>query len=142
MKKLTKIVLVSVLISMLFLVRAFQDKLFYDPLLVYFENNYLNSELPKLEVGRYYLNLFFRFSINSIISLGILRVLFNKRSYIIFASRFYVFSFVILSSLLLLYLNLKIEGDYLFLFYLRRFLIQPLFVFLLIPAFYYQNRYQ
>ena len=54
---------------------------------------------------------------------------------------------VLLSSLLVdlmiafvLLLNTSADGDHMALFYVRRFLIQPLFLLLLLPAFYFHKR--
>lgn len=140
MKRIINILLVIVLVLLLFLVRAFEDSLFYDPLIIYFQNDYLYTTIPEIKMPRFFLDIFFRYLINSIISLGILWILFKKRSYIKFAAKFYGYAFLFLSIVLLFFVITEFRDGYLFPFYVRRFLVQPLFLFLLIPAFYYQKK--
>jgi len=57
-----------------------------------------------------------------------------------FVSVLYVFFFLILIGLFFSMLYFYEEHNNLILFYVRRFLIQPIFVILFIPAFYYQKQ--
>lgn len=140
MKRIINILLVIVLVLLLFLIRAFESSLFYDPLIVYFQNDYLYTTAPKIQFPRFFLDIFFRYSLNFLISLAILWVLFKKKSYIKFAAKFYGYAFLFLSIVLLFFVITEFRNGYLFPFYVRRFLVQPLFLFLLIPAFYYQKK--
>jgi len=139
MKKITSIILIALLIAALVAVRGFIQPYFYDPLLEFFKNDYLYNYLPKIVMGKYFWHIFLRYSLNSIISLGIIYLIFKESKIIIFSIKFYIAMFLFLAFSLFLILNFNLSESYLLLFYFRRFLIQPLFLFILIAAFYYQN---
>ena len=139
MKKTTRIGLIVLMLFLLISIRAFLEPFFYDPLINYYKSNYLMNSIPELKLGAYFLNLFLRYSINSIISILIIHLIFNNFRTIRFVLKFYVFAFIILSILLFLFLQFEPLSNKLMIFYLRRFLIQPLFLFILLPAFYYQK---
>lgn len=132
-----KVVLVFLLIGVLAIIRAKGELLFYDPLIQFFKSDYLNSSLPELNYFKLFSSLFSRYILNSIISLAIIYVIFLKKDYVIFS--FYVFSigFVIFAIPYYFLIKNYINEQYLVLFYIRRILIQPVLVLLLIPAFYY-----
>lgn len=135
----TVIFLIVVLIVLLMLIRAFENQLFYDPFLVYFKGNYLKSPLPEFNSGLLFLGLLFRFFLNTILSLAILYLLFKDKEMISFASILYFLLFFILIVVFFSVLYFFKSDENLLLFYVRRFLIQPLFVFLFIPAFYFKK---
>jgi exosortase F-associated protein len=74
-----------------------------------------------------------------VISLGLLYVLFDDRKIV----KFSIFLFMLLGSILLIsfffVLTFFAEESKMTLFYIRRFLIQPIFILLFIPGFYYQK---
>ena len=142
MRKFLNILVVCVLISLLFLIRAFQDDLFYDPLIVYFKNDYLYTTIPEIDTFKFFVNIFFRYTLNTLISLGILWILFQKKTYLKFSTKFFGLAFLALNIVLMFFVITEFRNGYLFPFYVRRFLIHPLFLFLLIPAFYYQKRFR
>jgi exosortase F-associated protein len=129
------ILLLFVLVS----IRAFESELFYDPFLRYFEGDYLKMPLPKYDAFWLFLGVSFRFFINAIVSLAIVYCLFKDKVMIQFASILYLFFFVILIVGFFSVLHFYGNQNNLLLFYVRRFLIQPLFLILFIPAFYYQK---
>ncbi|MDD3722580.1 MAG: exosortase F system-associated protein [Lutibacter sp.] len=139
MRKSVQILLIVVLFLMLISIRAFLQPYFYDPLLNYFKHDYLNDSIPELNFGAYFLNLFYRYALNSIISLIIIYLIFNDLKILYFSIKFYILAFMALSLILFMLLKFNVTQNYLLIFYVRRFLIQPLFVFILLPAFYYQN---
>ncbi len=139
MNKYLRFSLIGVLFFLLVLVRAFATKLFYDPFIEYFKNDYLYKSLPKYNLSKLLINISFRYLLNSIISIGIIYLLF-KTQFIKFSFYFYIVAFIILIILLGLLLKFDFIDSYLPLFYTRRFLIHPIFVLLLIPAFYYQKQ--
>ncbi len=140
MNKYVKIVLAALLFLSLIAVRALSTKLFYDPLKHYFLNDYLYTTIPSLDAGRLVLHMFFRYCLNTVISLGIIWVLFKRKDYLKFCLYFYTTAFVILILLFVYLLQDNFESGYLLPFYIRRFIIQPLFILILLPAFYYQKR--
>ena len=138
--KIVKIVALVFLIGLLIAVRAFESSLFYDPFIDYFKEEYSNLPYPQLDSMLFYLNLIFRFTLNSVISVLILYVIFDEISMIKFSgSLLFMFLIVLLFSMFLL-LNYSDESQKMILFYVRRFLIQPIFLLLFIPAFYYQKK--
>lgn len=139
MSKSVRIVFIILLFIMLILIRALVQPYFYDPLLDYFKHDYLNASIPELDFGAYFLNIFYRYILNALISLAIIYLVFYDVKSLYFSIKFYVLAFVVLSLMLFVLLKFNVTQNYLLTFYVRRFLIQPLFVFILLPAFYYQK---
>ncbi|MFD0989120.1 exosortase F system-associated protein [Mariniflexile jejuense] len=139
MHKLTKYILLSVLVGLLILIRLFESNLFYDPYLTFFQNDYLYIDSPRREIFKVTLFTTLRYILNSVISLGILFVVFKDRSIIKFSAVIYVLAFVILISVYLYFVINPRQEDYYLFFNLRRFLIQPVILILLLPAFYYHK---
>ncbi|KQB38453.1 Exosortase F-associated protein [Flavobacterium aquidurense] len=65
--------------------------------------------------------------------------LFRDREILKFSAVIYGFFLLILFGMFFIILNYFPDGNWL-LFYVRRFIIQPIFVLLFIPAFYYQQQ--
>jgi len=130
---------VVILVSLLMLIRAYESQLFYDPFLTYFKGDYQHLPLPEFNAGMLFLGLLFRYFLNTILSLGILYFLFKDKNMISFASILYALLFLILIIALFSIVYLFENEENLALFYVRRFLIQPLFVIVFIPAFYFQK---
>lgn len=120
--------------------RAYEDTLFYDPFLNYFKTNYYNLPLPKIDNLQLFFGLFFRYFLNTIISLAMVYTIYKDFGMIKFASALYVVFFVILAIAFFLVLSYFGEANKMALFYIRRFLIQPIFLLLFVPAFYYQKQ--
>jgi len=135
-----KIVLVVLLVLALALIRAFEDVLFYDPFSAYFKNDYLNLAFPTFERLPLFLAMSFRYFLNSALSLAIIYVLFKDLGLTKFASVLYLVFFVILITAFFLLLTFSDSHHNFALFYVRRFLIQPLFLLLFVPAFFYQKQ--
>ena len=134
--------IVGILIFVLILVRAFESKLFYDPFLEFFHGESQNKPLPEYDGFKLFFGLFFRYLINSVITISIIYLLFKEISIVKLTSFLLVAFFVVLIVTLFLILNFSSQPDYLFIFYISRFLIQPLFLILFVPAFYYQRKIQ
>lgn len=128
---------IAVLVVLLVCVRLFQDTLFYDPLIAFFKQE--GAVLPAYNSGRLFLGLAFRYLLNSGISLGIIWFCFKDKSILKLVSLLYVVFFALLTAAFFIAVNAK-NPSLLLLFYIRRFLIQPLFLILFIPAFYYQRQ--
>ena len=120
------------------IIRNFEDALFYDPFLRFFKGMFANHALPPVIEWKLYLNLFFRYTLNTLLSLFIIQMLFKNRAFIKFAAILYVLFFFVL--ILLFFIVLQFFSDQLMvLFYIRRFLIKPLFLLLFVPGFYFQE---
>lgn len=139
MKYLAKIVFSLFFLCLLFLIRAFETTLFYDPLIDYFKNDYLHQKIDDIDSWRLLINLLYRYLLNSIISLGLIWILFKRKDYMKFSGVFFVLAFIILIPVFLFLLKDNFQRGYLLLFYVRRFIIQPLFLLLLVPLFFYQK---
>jgi len=140
MNKELQILGIVLLVVMLILVRVFETELFYDPFINYFKNDYLHKVLPEFKIIKLFGNIIFRYILNAIISLGVIYLVFQNKKYVKFSIQFYGIAFIILIVLFYIILQTK-TINYLPIFYIRRFLIHPIFVLLLIPAFYYQKQH-
>lgn len=137
MKAIYRIIGIGVLVFLLALIRFVEESLFYDPLIDFYRAEYLHGVIPQFETGKFLLHIFFRFWINSALSLAILYVAFLDKNILKFSSYLYVILFIVSFSVFV-FLILNIEKEhFMALFYVRRFLIHPLFVIILLPAFYY-----
>lgn len=129
-----------VLVGLLVLIRVFEEQLFYDPYLAFFKNDYLYIDSPRQEVFKLAAFTTLRYVLNTVISLGILFVLFKDLSVIKFSVLVYALAYVVFMSLFLYFVIHPKQEDYYLFFNVRRFLIQPLIALLLIPAFYYHKQ--
>ncbi|WP_339753005.1 exosortase F system-associated protein [uncultured Winogradskyella sp.] len=137
MNKITKYILLMVLFLGLVLIRTFEDILFYDPYLTFFENVYLYIDSPRREVAKLVLFTSLRFLLNTLLSLGILYVIFKDKNIIKFSVLIYGLAYVLLMIPFLYFVTNPKQEDYYLFFNIRRFLIQPIGLILLLPAFYY-----
>jgi exosortase F-associated protein len=135
-----RVLLALLFVFLLALIRAYEDVLFYDPFLNYFKTDYHNLPLPEVENVSLFFGLLFRYFLNTVLSLVIIYVLFKDFQAIQFASILYVVFFVILVIGFFFELSVLGETNKMALFYIRRFLIQPIFLLLFLPAFYYQKQ--
>lgn len=139
MSKSIRYIFVGILFLLLFVVRGFATDLFYDPLIEYFQNDYLYTIIPEINTWHLVVDLLFRYTINSLISLGIIWLLFKRKDYLKLSGFFLMVAFMVLIIVFVFLLKDKFESGYLLPFYIRRFIIHPLFLLLLLPAFYYQK---
>lgn len=139
MSNALKILLVFFLFGGLVCIRMFENTLFYDPLLAFFKTDHSTQELPELDTFRLLANVAFRFLLNTVISLLILWIVFKKIGVIKLSALLYAISFFVLLLLFWYLLGVTKAGNTMLLFYVRRFLIQPIFLLILLPAFYFQK---
>ncbi|RTZ01680.1 exosortase F system-associated protein [Flavobacterium sp. RSP49] len=128
------------LVVLLVLVRAFENQLFYDPFLDFFKKDFATLPLPSFNAGQLFFGLFFRYTLNAAISLGIIYLLFKETMMVEFAFVLYYFLFMILMVAFFYIVYFTGENHNWILFYIRRFLIQPIFLLLFVPGFYYQKQ--
>ena len=139
MSKTVRYILIFLLIVMLVLIRQFESVLFYDPYLVFFLFDYLYIDSPRQETFKLVAFTSLRYVMNTLISLGILYLAFMDKSIVKFSVLVYTVAYAILILIFLYFvINPKQEDYYLF-FNVRRFLIQPVILLLLLPAFYYNR---
>lgn len=139
MTKILEISKVIFLVLLLVLIRAFEDEIFYDPYLTFFKNDYLYLDNPRREIAKLVLFTTLRYVLNTVISLGLLYVIFRDKAIIKFSTIIYAIAYVFFMIPFLYFVVNPRQEDYYLFFNVRRFLIQPLGLILLLPAFYYYN---
>lgn len=127
-------------IAGLIAVRALEDKIFYDPFLNYFHESNKKALIPDFEWGELIISHIFRFLLNLIFSLVIVHFMFKNKKWTMQAATLIFLVFLITFPIYLYCIHTKFEIGYLFSFYVRRFVIQPLVVLLIIPMFYYRKQ--
>lgn len=119
-------------------IRAFETKIFYDPFVAFYKSEYFHKPLPNFDSVKLFLNLLFRYSLNSLLSIFIIYKLFSDKAVLKIVVYLYILVGIVLITSFYIYMD-SAKPDYMILFYIRRFLIQPVFLVLFIPAFYYQK---
>lgn len=140
LKNKTTVLIVVFALILLACIRAFESELFYDPFISFFKSEFYHKQLPFFFQDKLFLNLLFRYLLNSAISLVIIYFLFKEKQLLKLSFYLYTVLFLILIVIFFGYLNYTKNPDFMILFYIRRFLIQPLLLVLFIPAFYYQKK--
>lgn len=120
-------------------IRAFEDFLFYDPYLEFFQNDYLYIDSPRREIAKLVFFTTLRYLLNTFCSLAILLVVFLDKGILKFSIALFIMAYMLLIIPFLYFVINPRQEDYYIFFNLRRFLIQPLFLILLLPAFYYHK---
>lgn len=123
----------------LILVRMYENQLFYDPFLAYFKGDYFNAEFPKYDLGKVTVHIIFRYSLNALISLGIIWFLFKDKQKLKFSIYVLLAFLIVLLPLYLYMIGTEFSIGQNIGFYIRRFLIQPMLVLMLVPAFFYHQ---
>lgn len=121
-------------------VRMVEDSVFYDPFLDYFHAADKNAPFPDFEWAKLILNYIFRFSLNLILSALIVHSIFKNKEWTMQAVVLMLLVFAITFPIYLYCIYTRFEVGYLFSFYMRRFVIQPLILLLIIPLFYYRKQ--
>jgi exosortase F-associated protein len=135
-----KILLIVLLIALFAVIRMFENQLFYDPFLDFFKSEFQLMPLPTFDGFQLFLSLFLRYLLNAIVSLAIIYVAFKEVELVKFSAVLYGIFFVILTIVFFSIIHFYGNTNNLLLFNIRRFLIQPIFVLLFVPAFYYQKK--
>ncbi len=133
-----KILGIIVLVAILAGIRLFETTIFYDPFIDYFKDEFSEKPIPQFDTVALLLNILARYMLNSAISLLIIYVIFQEIEIIKFSSVLYLTFFVVLLGLLYGLLSMG-NPPKMYIFYVRRFLIQPIFLLLFVPAFYFQK---
>ena len=120
-------------------VRYLENVLFYDPFLKYFASTSSNPAFPQFEWTRLIGSHLFRFLLNLIFSLGIVHFLFLNKKWTFQAMVLITLSFVLFFPIYLYSVYTEFSFGNLFSFYIRRFVIQPLPILLIVPLFYYRK---
>ncbi|WP_460189273.1 exosortase F system-associated membrane protein [Urechidicola sp. KH5] len=140
MSVVSRIVGVLGAVLLLVLIRAFAANLFYDPFIIYFKNEFLQGGFPEVDLPKLVMSLFLRFALNTGISLLVIYYAFLDLDLVKFSMKVFLLCFLILSTIFVVLVSTKFSSGYLFPFYIRRILIHPILLLLLLPAFYFQKR--
>lgn len=120
-------------------VRILEERLFYDPFLGYFHEAQKNIPFPPFEWGKLIAGYLFRFVLNLFFSCLIIHFWFRNRQWTIQGAILITIIFLITFPIYLYCIYDRFEIGYLLSFYMRRFVIQPLILLLIIPMFYYRK---
>lgn len=121
-------------------VRILEDKIFYDPFLNYFHEANKNLPFPDFEWGKLIPGYIFRFILNLLFSCVVIHFWFRNKQWTIQGAVLITIIFAITFPIYLYCIYDRFEIGYLFSFYMRRFVIQPLILLLIIPMFYYRKQ--
>lgn len=120
-------------------VRVLEDRIFYDPFLDYFHAGVKNIAFPEFDWAKLILSHVFRFSLNLIFSCIVVHFIFKRKEWTLQAAVLITLAFCITLPIYLYCIYNEFEIGYLFSFYIRRFVIQPILLLLIIPLFYYRK---
>lgn len=126
-------------ISGLIGVRILESQLFYDPFLEYFKHSGNGKIFPEVNWWPMTAGYLFRFLLNFIFSLVIVQFLFQKKAWTLQAAVLILLVFLIVFPIYLICIHNHFEIGEMFVFYIRRFVIQPLTLLLIVPLFYYRK---
>ena len=121
-------------------VRMMEDRLFYDPFLDYFHLANKDATFPDFDWVPLIFNYIFRFLLNLTLSAVVVHFIFKNKQWTVQAMVLMLIVFAITFPLYLYAISTKFEIGYLFSFYMRRFVIQPLILLFIIPMFYYRKQ--
>ena len=120
-------------------VRIVENQIFYDPFLNFFKNNIQQEKFPSFDWGKIIFSHILRFLLNLIFSLGVIYFLFLNKKWTIQTGGLIILSFIFFFPIYLYSVYTEFSFGNLFPFYIRRFVIQPLPVLLIVPLFYYRK---
>lgn len=121
-------------------VRLLEDRLFYDPFLDYFHEAIKNIKFPEFVWGKLIIGHLFRFILNLFFSCLIIQFLFKNKQWTLQGALLITIIFIITFPIYLYCIYDRFDIGYLFSFYMRRFVIQPLILLLIVPMFYYRKQ--
>ena len=121
-------------------VRILEDQIFYDPFLNYFHEGNKNIPFPEFEWGKLIISHIFRFVLNLFFSCIIIHFLFKNKEWTVQGAVLISIIFAITFPIYLYCIYDRFDIGYLFSFYMRRFVIQPLILLLIVPLFYYRKQ--
>ncbi|WBV55494.1 exosortase F system-associated protein [Chryseobacterium daecheongense] len=138
--KILNWVLVILGVAGLMSVRVFENKIFYDPFLEYFHKADKTIAFPAFDWGKLILGHVLRFLLNLFFSCLIIHFLFKNKTWTLQGGVLITIIFLITFPIYLYCIHDRFEVGYLFSFYMRRFVIQPLIILLVVPMFYYRQQ--
>jgi exosortase F-associated protein len=138
--KITSISLIILSLVALVCVRVFEKHLFYDPFLDYFKSDFQLLALPKFDAFLYIISICCRYAINLLFTAAIIWLLYKSNQFIKATLWVYLLAFIILSGSFFVLISFDYQWVKMCLFYIRRFLIHPILLFILVPGFYFLSQ--
>ncbi len=142
MAKTKRITIYLIILFLLFLlvgIRFYEKVFFDDGLIVFFQYDYLTKALPHIPFIKTVSIDILRYIFNSTISISILTLFFRQKNLGKFLLAFYLIALTInIIAFYFAWVNYT-APHYIALFYIRRILIQPIWLFVLFPALLYQK---
>ena len=127
-------------IAGLIFVRVIEDRAFYDPFILYFKSANQQLSVPDFELPKLIFSHILRFALNLFFSLIVIQFIFKNIEWTKQAFILIVLAFSITFPIYLYCITTDLKLGYLLTFYMRRFVIQPLILLLIIPMFYYRRK--
>ena len=140
--KILNWILATIAIFGLISVRMVEDQIFYDPFQAFFHLANKHAPFPDFKWMPLILNYLLRFGLNLILSVAVVYFIFKNKKWTLQAIVLMLIVFAITFPLYLYCIHTQFDIGYLFSFYMRRFVIQPLILLLIIPLFYYRKHVQ
>lgn len=138
--KIVRWFLVALLIFGLILVRKFETDLFYDPLLSFFHQDFMHATFPEIDIPKHFLSVFFRYFLNAIISLGIIYFIFQDVKIVRLSALILFILFFVFLLPYYYFIHTEFKQFLTAGFYIRRLLIQPVMLLILIPAIWFYKK--
>ncbi|MDY3521802.1 exosortase F system-associated protein [Riemerella anatipestifer] len=120
-------------------VRFLEETLFYDPFLIYFKTMDGAKVFPVFQWRKLVSGHLFRLILNLFFSLIIVYFLFKDKTKTMLACVLMLLVFLITFPIYLYLVYTEFDSGLLLAFYVRRFVIQPIILLLIIPMFYYMD---
>lgn len=140
MNKWLRYSIAAVLVSCLVLVRGLETQLFYDPFLAYFKSDFYHADFPDYDLGKIILHILFRYFLNLLLSVLIIGLIFWRKDYMKFTVFIWLGFLLIFLPLYIYFIETEFNLGVNYGFYVRRFLIHPVLLLILIPAFFYHQQ--
>lgn len=139
LKHKNKIAIILAVLALFSIIRIYEKSLFYDPFISFYKGNFKEKSLPEVNIVLLFFNFLIRYSINTILSILILKTIFDDNRFNQFSIILFGWSFVLL--IIVFWINYTFFGHQMVLFYTRRFIIQPLLLLIFIAGYYYQKHF-
>lgn len=138
MFRILRWLLVGIGIIGLISVRSSEAVLFYDPFLAFFKLEVKPDTFPQFEWAPLLTSYLHRFFLNLFFSLLIIHFIFLRPVWTFQALVLIGLSQILFTLIYVYLIQNEFNAGYLFSFYVRRFVIQPLVLLIIIPLFYFR----
>lgn len=140
MNKFYTVLFTVIALFALVAVRVFENTLFYDPLIEYFKSSFQTAPFPELDKTKYFFSIVFRFVLNMMFSTIIIGLVYKNKEYIKASLWVHLIALIIL--IIIFYTTISFDDEWakMATFYIRRFLIHPILLFILLPGFYFISK--